>query len=100
MWTRTLAASALVVACSLSGALLPAGRASVPTGTSPAPLSAPAAAPGPLAGRLVVIDPGHQLGNHNFPRRINRQVPAGGFTKPCNTTGTATNGGLSGDGRP
>ena len=48
---------------------------------------------GPLAGRVVVIDPGHQLGNHRFPARINRQVPAGGFTKPCNTTGTSTNGG-------
>jgi N-acetylmuramoyl-L-alanine amidase len=47
----------------------------------------------PLAGRTVVIDPGHQLGNHNFPGRINRPVPAGGFKKPCNTTGTATNGG-------
>jgi len=47
----------------------------------------------PLAGRVVVIDPGHQLGNHRFPRRINRPVPAGGFTKPCNTTGTATDGG-------
>ena len=38
----------------------------------------------------MVIDPGHQLGNHNFPRKINRLVPAGGFKKPCNTTGTAT----------
>jgi N-acetylmuramoyl-L-alanine amidase len=47
----------------------------------------------PLTGRVVVIDPGHQLGNHRFPRRINRPVPAGGFTKPCNTTGTATGGG-------
>ncbi len=47
----------------------------------------------PLAGRTIVIDPGHQLGNHNFPRQINAPVPAGGFTKPCNTTGTATNGG-------
>jgi N-acetylmuramoyl-L-alanine amidase len=47
----------------------------------------------PLSGRTVVIDPGHQLGSHNFPRRIARLVPAGGFEKPCNTTGTATNGG-------
>ena len=47
----------------------------------------------PLGGRTIVIDPGHQLGNHNFPRRINRLVPAGGFEKPCNTTGTATDGG-------
>ena len=47
----------------------------------------------PLGGRTIVIDPGHQLGNHNFPRQINRMVPAGGFKKPCNTTGTATDGG-------
>jgi N-acetylmuramoyl-L-alanine amidase len=47
----------------------------------------------PLGGRTIVIDPGHQLGNHNFPHQINRLVPAGGFEKPCNTTGTATNGG-------
>jgi N-acetylmuramoyl-L-alanine amidase len=47
----------------------------------------------PLAGRLVVLDPGHQLGNHNFPRRTNRLVPSGGFRKPCNTTGTATDRG-------
>ena len=53
----------------------------------------PRRAAGPLAGRVIVVDPGHQLGNHNFPRRIRRPVPAGGFTKPCNTTGTATDGG-------
>ncbi|GAB3793931.1 N-acetylmuramoyl-L-alanine amidase family protein [Nocardioides ungokensis] len=52
------------------------------------------AAAGPLAGRTIVIDPGHQLGNHNYPRKINRMVPAGGFKKPCNTTGTATSGGF------
>src|SRR3954447_24415199 len=48
---------------------------------------------GVLAGKVIVLDAGHQLGNHNFPAEINRPVPAGGFTKPCNTTGTATNGG-------
>lgn len=40
-----------------------------------------------------MLDAGHQLGNHNFPAEINRLVPAGGFSKPCNTTGTSTNGG-------
>lgn len=49
---------------------------------------------GSLAGRIVVIDPGHQLGNARFPRRIAQLVPAGGFKKPCNTTGTSTNGGF------
>ena len=47
----------------------------------------------PLAGTTIVVDPGHQLGNHNFPAQISRPVPAGGFTKPCNSTGTSTNGG-------
>lgn len=47
----------------------------------------------PLAGTTIVIDPGHQLGNVNFPQEVNRLVPAGGFKKPCNTTGSATNGG-------
>ncbi len=48
----------------------------------------------PLEGRTVVVDPGHQLGNKNFPEQVNRPVPAGGFTKPCNTTGTATDAGF------
>lgn len=48
----------------------------------------------PLSGRTVVIDPGHNGGNANAPSVINELVPAGrGRTKPCNTTGTATNGG-------
>lgn len=48
----------------------------------------------PLAGRVIVLDPGHQLGNRRHARDIGRLVDAGGFTKPCNTTGTATNGGF------
>jgi N-acetylmuramoyl-L-alanine amidase len=89
---RTLAASALVVVCSGAAALVPAGPAEVPTETPPQPVAAPA--PPPLAGRLVVIDPGHQLGNRNFPDQVNRLVPAGGFRKPCNTVGTSTRGGF------
>ena len=51
--------------------------------------------PLPLDGRIIVVDPGHQLGNHNYPSQINALVPAGGFSKPCNTTGTATNAGFA-----
>ena len=47
----------------------------------------------PLSGIRIALDPGHQLGNHNFPRQTRRLVPAGGFYKACNTTGTQTNGG-------
>lgn len=57
------------------------------------PTASASSEPGPLAGRVIVLDPGHQLGNRHFPEQINRPVPAGGSTKPCNTTGTATAGG-------
>jgi N-acetylmuramoyl-L-alanine amidase len=82
---RTAAAS--VAALLLT--LLSAGPAS----STPVDRSAREALP--LAGRLVVLDPGHQLGNDRFPSRINRLVPAGGSRKPCNTTGTATRGGYA-----
>jgi N-acetylmuramoyl-L-alanine amidase len=52
-----------------------------------------AAATKPLTGRVVVIDPGHQLGNSRHSSQVNRLVDAGGFRKACNTTGTATNAG-------
>jgi N-acetylmuramoyl-L-alanine amidase len=48
----------------------------------------------PLAGRTVVLDPGHQLGNSRHLDRIERPVWIGNGTKACNTTGTATNAGF------
>lgn len=54
---------------------------------------APAQATRPLAGRTIVIDPGH---NGVWTRRELRKVPSGnGRTKPCNSSGTATNAGYS-----
>ncbi|MFN8052052.1 MAG: N-acetylmuramoyl-L-alanine amidase [Acidimicrobiales bacterium] len=49
----------------------------------------PAGSPLPLAGRVIVIDPGHNGGNARHAREIAAPVDAGGFSKPCNTTGTA-----------
>ncbi|MDX6226932.1 MAG: N-acetylmuramoyl-L-alanine amidase [Frankiales bacterium] len=46
-----------------------------------------------LAGLTIVLDPGHNGGNGADPGRLNAPVPAGGFTKPCNTTGAETNAG-------
>jgi N-acetylmuramoyl-L-alanine amidase len=60
-------------------------------------LSAPAhATEGPLAGKVIVIDPGHQLGNSNpkFRTQIAQTRFNGSIVKGCNTTGTATNAGL------
>ena len=66
-----------------------------PEPTAPEPTAEAVPAPLPLAGKVVVIDAGHQLGNANFTSEINKQVDAGaGKKKACNTTGTATNGGF------
>jgi N-acetylmuramoyl-L-alanine amidase len=50
---------------------------------------------GPLAGRTVVIDPGHNGGNAAHPREIGRLVDAGTLRKPCDTTGTQTASGYT-----
>jgi N-acetylmuramoyl-L-alanine amidase len=52
---------------------------SVPTGT--------------LAGKTVVLDPGHNGGNASHPAEIGRLVDAVTERKPCDTTGAATNDG-------
>jgi N-acetylmuramoyl-L-alanine amidase len=44
---------------------------------------------------VVALDPGHNGGNAANPEVINAPVDAGGFSKPCNTTGTSTNGGYA-----
>ncbi|WP_114251894.1 N-acetylmuramoyl-L-alanine amidase [Streptomyces sp. Go-475] len=68
-------------------------------GTSPAPSDAPApstpAASGPLKGKVVVIDPGHNPGNFQHPSEINRKVNIGTNWKECDTTGTSTNDGYT-----
>jgi N-acetylmuramoyl-L-alanine amidase len=46
-----------------------------------------------LAGKTVVIDPGHNGGNASHPEVINRQVDIITQRKPCNTTGTETDAG-------
>jgi N-acetylmuramoyl-L-alanine amidase len=43
---------------------------------------------------VVVLDPGHNGGNAAHPEIVNAPVPDGnGGSKPCNTTGTATDAG-------
>ncbi|MEU9349603.1 N-acetylmuramoyl-L-alanine amidase [Streptomyces griseoloalbus] len=64
-----------------------------PTDTSPS-ASAPAAS-GPLKGKVVVIDPGHNPGNFQHTTEINRQVDIGTNRKECDTTGTSTNDGYA-----
>jgi N-acetylmuramoyl-L-alanine amidase len=46
-----------------------------------------------LAGRTVLIDPGHNGGNGAAPAEINQQVWMGTGYKACDTTGTETDAG-------
>lgn len=83
----------------LAGCALTVAAPTATTGTVPAAASTPvlgtarSVADLPLAGRVVAVDPGHQLGNSRFPARVERQVWVG-LWKPCNTTGTATGAGF------
>ena len=84
---RVIAVGALVV---IAAALAPvAGTASARPSVAPA-------APLPMSGIVIALDPGHQLGNSNPAHfdELNKTHFNGHETKICNTSGTATNGGF------
>ncbi|KOG33221.1 N-acetylmuramoyl-L-alanine amidase [Streptomyces resistomycificus] len=66
-----------------------------PPGPSPTPTASAPAATGPLKGKVVVIDPGHNPGNFRHTAEINRKVDIGTNSKECDTTGTSTNSGYA-----
>jgi N-acetylmuramoyl-L-alanine amidase len=64
--------------------------------TSATPSPSPHVTSGPpLAGTVIVIDPGHNGGNWSHPATINRLVNAVTEWKPCDTTGTQTDAGYT-----
>ncbi|TGZ10178.1 N-acetylmuramoyl-L-alanine amidase [Streptomyces rhizosphaericola] len=68
------------------------------TPAEPRPSGATPTAPlpqGPLTGRTVVIDPGHNPRNREHTEEISRQVDIGTGRKECDTTGTATDAGYA-----
>ncbi|TDD74528.1 N-acetylmuramoyl-L-alanine amidase [Actinomadura darangshiensis] len=66
------------------------------TDEPPTASSRPASSGSPaLAGKVIVLDPGHNGGNADHPDEINKQVFVGNGHKPCNTTGTSTADGYS-----
>ncbi|MER7914908.1 MULTISPECIES: N-acetylmuramoyl-L-alanine amidase [unclassified Streptomyces] len=95
-----VAGGALVAGGLVGWGAYAAGGGAGEDAAKPAGRSAPAAAPGaddkaaaPLAGKVVVIDPGHNVDNFRHPAEINRQVDVGNGRKECDTTGTSTNDG-------
>ena len=72
---------------------LPSTSTSLNPGTLPGGYAQPQVlgptATGPLDGRRVLVDPGHNGGNASRPDLINALVPDGAGSKACDTTGTA-----------
>jgi N-acetylmuramoyl-L-alanine amidase len=100
------AMASLLAACSAavsaSGGASPASHGAVtPRGNSTSSAagapSASATAPSrrPLAGKVIVLDPGHNGENFSHPATINRLVNVITEMKPCDTTGTETDAGYS-----
>ncbi|WP_327306959.1 N-acetylmuramoyl-L-alanine amidase [Streptomyces sp. NBC_01298] len=89
-----LAASAAASSASAAPSASAASSASAAPTPGPGASAAPAASAAKgLAGRTVVIDPGHNTGNFKHTTEINRQVDIGTNRKECDTTGTTTNSG-------
>ncbi|MEU1312364.1 N-acetylmuramoyl-L-alanine amidase [Streptomyces cinnamoneus] len=78
-----------------SGTASATSAAPSPSAPAPAPAAAEAAGDGPLRGKVVVVDPGHNTRNAQHTAEINRQVDIGTGHKECDTTGTETNSGYS-----
>ncbi|MFI7234242.1 N-acetylmuramoyl-L-alanine amidase [Streptomyces cyaneofuscatus] len=72
-------------------------KASASASASATPKASPTASlpQGPLTGRTVVIDPGHNPRNREHTEEINEQVDIGTGRKECDTTGTSTDAGYA-----
>ncbi|GIG58936.1 hypothetical protein Lfu02_33080 [Longispora fulva] len=83
-------------ASSPSPSAAPTSAASTPSPSSapsPAASKAPVVQTKGLAGKTIVIDPGHNRNNGQHTAEINKQVDSGNGMKACDTTGTQTNDG-------
>ncbi|MFE2478805.1 N-acetylmuramoyl-L-alanine amidase [Streptomyces sp. NPDC059389] len=73
--------------------VMPAATPSLTPASTPTPTATAPEAKGPLAGKTVVIDPGHNTGNFQHTSEIDQKVDIGTTRKECDTTGTTTNAG-------
>nr|WP_206324632.1 MULTISPECIES: N-acetylmuramoyl-L-alanine amidase [unclassified Streptomyces] len=93
-----LVCSAALAGCGAASEAAEGSRGPGAAATTPGPARTPtgSATPGtaaarPLAGRTVVVDPGHNPGNFRHGREIAEKVDIGTARKECDTTGTSTN---------
>ncbi|MET9542122.1 N-acetylmuramoyl-L-alanine amidase [Streptomyces sp. NPDC006553] len=73
----------------------PSGTAGGAPGEAPSGAPSTREAAASLAGRTVVLDPGHNSNNFRHSREINQKVNIGTTRKECDTTGTSTNAGYT-----
>ena len=95
--TLTRATSSVTAAPSRSAGAAQSTASPERTATTASSSSEPAATAstsGPLAGRVIVLDPGHNGENAEHTDEISQLVDAGGFEKACNTVGTQTSSGF------
>jgi N-acetylmuramoyl-L-alanine amidase len=86
---RTLTIASLLAMCSATSAPI-AQHLAQSSAAAPATVGS-----GPLAGRVIGIDPGHNGRNYTDPSYIDHQVWNGRENEDCDTTGTATDGGYT-----
>ena len=86
-----VAVAGLLAGCGSGASSAAAPPTPAPAGSAEAGGTAPAASQGSLAGKVIVLDPGHNGANARHPEIINKLVDVINGRKPCNTTGTATN---------
>jgi N-acetylmuramoyl-L-alanine amidase len=98
-----LAAGLLAAACGGPAPAVPAPTAGIPASPAPGGASIPGvpptgpasqqAAPRPLAGQVIGIDPGHNGRSGTDPTFLGHQVWNGREEEACDTTGTETDAG-------
>ncbi len=93
--TRRDDSSGAATAVASSASSEPPVSAVATTTASDAPGSASSSPTASLAGKVIVLDPGHNEHNAQHTAEINQLVDVITEKKPCDTTGTETNDGFS-----
>ena len=93
--TTTLTSTSTTTSTVAPTTIAAAERLEVSTTAPPTPTTAAPSPASALAGRVVVIDPGHNGANGANPSVINQLVDVITERKACDTSGTETNGGYS-----